>query len=445
MSLLPPEIITFSKSKIHQKALENNFLAPIVLEAEKAVQMEWIKVDDTGNIHLKHPIVQKLYGEVSINLTKDQQYDLVLPTIMGLNDALVQAEAGGEFRDQFDVEFQRFFELNEQCNHYQTYGNYVYYPEVNHIVQYAPQYWHKLALLASNAQLLTDPKQTISWLEIRQIFDQISPAIAGASVGSKIAETIIKVLRPDHLTIADPAVYKLSNANRTDISYENIVLSKGMQEKLIPHQIFSLYGMQNKAQSFANRLAKIDPFMHIYPIENGITPKNVEDFVAYSHVVVEEIDLSYDIDAKVYIRQEAKNQGKLFLMMSDLGSSVQWDIRPFHLNKNIPLFLDHSDTEIIRINREARESKSNFFQFLDAVLGEHFHDSGEFHQTLYGDLPKIVSSLPQLGSTTSIAGGIATEIMGRIFLGYTHFYERGVLDLKNGTLSFYGKKLHDLI
>lgn len=244
--------------------------------------------------------------------------------------------------------------------------------------------------------------------------------------------------------IADPAVYKLTNANRTDIQYDDISYSQGTQNELQSLGEFAPYGLKNKAISFAMRSQKIDPYLTVIPFAKGITAGNVNDFVRKSHLIIEEVDMSFDMEIKVLIRAEARKEKKLFFMISDLGSWVQWDIRPFNLNSEIPLFLNYSDEKIYSLNKEAKNSKENFFSFMEGLIDKHFWQSGEFGQTLSGHLPKVVGSMPQLGSTTSVAAGIGAEFVARALLGYQDIFERGIVDLRKQEIRTYGKMIGDL-
>ncbi|MBY0451929.1 MAG: hypothetical protein K2P92_02765 [Bdellovibrionaceae bacterium] len=419
-----------------RQALEDYRLKPVILSAAEAIENKLIVFSEDGSARLN-------LADQTVSMSLSEQFDMVLPTIFGLNEALVQAEEGQELRRSFEDEFAKFNQLYDLHGDVRRYGHYVYYPDRQHLVQFAPQFWHKLSLLASNAELVSGPTKK-TWSEARKIFSNSKPVIAGASVGSKIADAVLKVLRPDEMTIADPAVYKLTNANRTDISYDDIVYSAGLQNKLSEIGEFVPYGMKNKAVSFSLRAQRIDPFVTMFPFQKGITMGNVEDFVAGGDIIIEEVDMSYDMEIKVAIRAEARKQKKLFCMITDLGSWVQWDIRPFNLNSDIPLFLNCSDEKIYSLNKEARESKEMFFSFLEGLIDRHFWDSGEFGATLGGQLPRIVGSMPQLGSTTSVAAGVGAEFIARMLLGHLDLFERGIIDLRKQEIRTYGKMIGDL-
>lgn len=423
------------------QALQNYWEKPFIFNARQAIAAgELIKNGEGFTLKFLG-----LNNNTALYISRNNFYDMLVPTFMGLNDALIHTDSGENFRVEFEKEFQVFIDGMDDWNESPAYGNYVYYPYSGHLVQYAPEQWHYLALLASNARLHTDEKQSLNWHELREIFKSFTPAIAGASVGSKIADAFIKLFRPKELIIADFASFKTGNANRTDISYDDIVLSKGQEQMHINNGEFRLYAMQNKAISFAKRMQRLDPYITIYPIQEGITKENVTDFVSRASVVIEEIDLSMDIEAKIFIRDEARKQSKLFIMMTDLGSAVQWDIRPFHIDNTLPLTIECNDEELYKSNINASKSREGFYQFMEVFLGDYFWQSGELADTMKGKLTSVVSSVPQLGSITSIAAGVCAELLARIILGKLDIYERGVIDMRNQTLNVFGKKLNEFI
>lgn len=427
-----------SLNPVHLESLNDYKLRPILFPAEAALASGRLKFTDNQEALLS------LDNGKEVLIPTFNQYDMVLPTIFGLNEALVQAEQGRELRAEFEKEFSNFNKIYEANGDVRTYGVYAFYPDTQSLVQYAPERWHRLSLVASNAELIKDPNAHLDWLSTQELFAATKIGVAGASVGSKIADALLKVIRPKEITIADPAVYKLTNANRTDLQFNDLVYSVGLQSQLQEKGEFIPYGMKNKSIAFALRSQKIDPYLTVYPLQKGITLGNVKEFVGWSDVVVEEVDMSYDMEIKVAIREEARRQKKLFCMISDLGSWVQWDIRPFNKNAELPLFLDCSDEKIFSLNKEARESKDCFFKFMEGLIGKYFWDSGEFGATLSGKLPRIVGSMPQLGSTTSVAAGVGAEFIARILLGHKNIFERGIIDLKKQEIRTYGKQIGDL-
>lgn len=432
----------YLSSALHREALRNYFEAPIVLPAEESIASGVLRKVPAG-FELDLRKIEALGQRISVS--RNHFYDLLGPTMMGLNEALLQGEAGAAFREPFELDFARWMQQCDELGEAASFGSYVYYPYSGHIVQYAPPYWHHLALLASNSRLMNSPSMDLSWDEVRTRLRNLHPAIAGASVGSKIGDTFIKLCRPDAVTIADFAAYKPTNANRTDIAYDDIVLSKAQEEAHQQRGFFRLNGMQNKAISFAKRMHRIDPFVQIYPIQEGITRENVREFVSPASVIIEEVDVSIDIEAKIFIREESREQGKMFIMLTDLGSAVQWDIRPFHLHKDIPLTSDCSDSNLRQLNQESRKSRDAFFNYMDAFIGNYYRQTGELNAIMSGKIPSVVSSIPQLGSSTSIASGLAAELSARMALGFVDVPERGILDVRNYSLFTSEKRIGDVL
>ena len=145
-----------------RQALIDYRLKPVIINAAEAVESKQIIFCEDGSARLD------LAGQV-VQMSLNEQFDMVLPTMFGLNEALVQAEEGQELRRSFEDEFTQFNLLYDQHSDVRRYGHYVYYPDRQHLVQFAPQFWHKLSLLASNAELVRGPVPH-SWSEARRIF-----------------------------------------------------------------------------------------------------------------------------------------------------------------------------------------------------------------------------------------------------------------------------------
>ncbi|EKD84989.1 MAG: hypothetical protein ACD_38C00119G0015 [uncultured bacterium] len=368
----------------------------------------------------------------SVTIPPEKQYDLVGATLLGLNDALVRAEKGAALRDKLETVLE----------HYQPgdrkYGVYVYYPNSGDLVQYAPREWHRLALVTSNSTLYLDPQRQLGWEEVRAKFDNLLIAVAGASVGSNVARAIAMDVRPEKLKIGDPNLFKVSNANRVWLSYEDIIVSNARaQELLYP------LGLKNKAIGTAENIHKVDPFMDIYAYFEGVDSDNLASFVGGNRVepaadvIVEETDQP---DAKMAIRLEARKHGKRVLMVSDIGSWVQGDIRPFDLEPSTSLAYDISDDELFERQKAVREKPSleTFLKFIEGWIGPEFLKSGEFGDLITGKLPKWTASMPQLGSTAGVAAGIVAEIVARSALGYK-FPERFIIDKRELKVQSFGE------
>lgn len=305
---------------------------------------------------------------------------------------------------------------------------YFYFPESNTVVKYLEEKWHKTALLVSNSLLLRDPEGTLTWEEIRDKHKNLVVAIAGCSVGKVIAKQIVATLRPNFIKIADPKTAHVANAPRAGWGHEDIG--------------------KNKAVQTAIQIQKdLDPFIKISVFEDGITSENIDDFISGNNsinepkpsILIEETD---DLDAKIEIRKKCRENGVCVIMVSDLGSSVQIDIRRFDLNRKLSLAVGITDEVLFEKQKLAHENPGNldiFYDFAFAMLGR-WGLRDEFDEIINKKAKVQFGGVPQLPSTIATSAGWVTDVIGRIALG-EKYYERLFFDMKKPELITEGDKL----
>ena len=398
------------------------FLKPIILEAAEAHKNKTIIYDDAGNA------VLNLSRAEQVVIPPEKQFDLTQATIFGLNERLTMSATspiidknGKTLRDEFNLEWEKYTQkLFEIKGNYFDYGFYAYYAERNELVRYCPPFWHHVVSVASSSKLLADPKNSLSWAQIRNLFENTTIAVAGCSVGSNIIHNALMDLRPKNIKIADKSVYKMENINRVRLSYAEMVKSQAERTSVAD------LSLKNKAKVIAGQLYAIDPFLNVYIYDEGVDEKNIDSFLGQfgdepkTDVVVEEVD---DPRIKILIRQEARKRGLPVVMVTDIGSAVQLDVLRYDKDKNLSLSYGISDEELIskmeKVYTEAGNRKA-FFEFVDALIGTDYRQ-GELNEIIEQRVEIPTSTIiPQLGSTVAMAGAIAAECIARIKLGFDY-------------------------
>ena len=340
-------------------------------------------------------------------LNRNSVFDLVRPAAFGLLDDLIP---GAEITNRFLEDFPKLPLAEDILEDIETNNDlavWFYYPRKNHLVRYISESWHRLSLLVRNSTLLQEPQRMRSWSEHRMMFEGWVIAVAGCSVGNNIAHAIVRDLRPKFIKIADAKDFYLHNANRVQLSYDQ-------------------FG-RNKAVVTAEQIHSIDPFINISVYEEGIHRENLTDFISGNRYInelpadfiVEETD---DPDAKIMIREEARKMQAPLLMVTDLGSAVQIDLRRFDRFPNIALAPLISDADLYAKRATWERDKADrekFFDFAHALIGNHYKNLPELREIIEKEKPPMFAGVPQLGSTAMAAGGIAAEIVARALLGYS--------------------------
>lgn len=322
-----------------------------------------------------------------LNIGAENKFDLVPHTLYGLLDDLIP---GSDFCNNLLVEFDKLSD--------ESYGEFVFYGRKNHLVRFAPRLWHKLALVVRNSTLILDPNLQMSWGEVRSIFDNAVISVAGCSVGNSAIHSIVSDIRPNKIKIADSKDYHITNANRVRLTYEDF----GRTKSLVT----------------AEQIHALDPFMQIEVFTDGIHSQNIDDFVRGSSVIIEETD---DLRMKIAIREKAREFGVPILMVTDIGSAVQLDVRRFDIKKELPLAsCTQSDKDLYDalLRCEKDPNRKNFFDFVSAIIGGNDVYLPEYRQIIRREVEPLFAGVPQLGSTVAVAGGIVAETAARLLLGY---------------------------
>ena len=353
------------------------------------------------------------------------QYDLTQATIFGLNERLTMAatspvldEEGTTLRDKFNDEWEKYSDaLGDSDNFSFDYGYYVYYAERNDLVRFASPFWHKIVAVASSSKLITNSEKDLSWQEIRDIFSKTVIGVGGCSVGSSIIHTLMMDVRPDVIKIADKSVYKMENINRVRMSYWDMVKNNSQKDNLMD------LGLINKANTVAQQLYTMDPFLDVYVYNEGVDTENIKQFFDGDDnepkidMVVDEVD---DPRTKILLRLEARKRRIPLLMFTDIGSSVQVDILRFDLDEDTPLALGVEDDILIQNMESLYDEgmdRKRFFSFVDLLIGKEYRQ-GELADIIDEkcEIP-TATMIPQLGSTVATTSGVAAEIIARLRLG----------------------------
>lgn len=396
-------------------------LKPCVINAAEAHKLKRVSFEKDVAILFDDAGVKRI---VPLN----HQYDLTQATIFGLNERLTKDATSPKIdnsdknlRDFFNEEWQKYSEALEGANgRYLDYGYYVYYQDNNDLVRFCSPFWHHIVSIASNAKLLTDKNNELSWHQIRNIFKNATIAVAGCSVGSNIIQAITQDLRPGQIKIADKSFYKMENINRVKLSYKDIVKSNDKKINLID------LGLKNKAEVTASQIYAIDPYMDIFVYQDGINETNINDFILGNKVepkvdfIVEEVD---DPKVKIFIRKYARKYKIPIIMATDIGSCVQIDVLRYDQDDTLSLTYGVSDEKIYNAigNIESNPtSRKVFYSFVDTLIGTDYRQ-GELGKIIDGNVEIPTATLiPQLGSTIQVASGIVAEAIARMLLGHSY-------------------------
>lgn len=413
-------------------------LKPFIIPADIAHKEKIVSYDNEGIATINLPALK-----VSAKVNLDHQFSYLRSTFDDLNKAISALsnspvlEDGKTLRQKFQEEADLYETLSMDAfsagDWEVSYGTYVFDHIKGDLYHIAPQFWHRLALVTSPAKLLVSPKNKLSWVEIKSLFEGKVVGFVGASVGGGVLEGWLREGRPLKVKIADPDWLDATNLSRAERgSIRHLGGNKALKDD--PKNPFDTPRI-NKAEYTAYEQNLVDPYLETYIYSEGISERSIEQFIMGDgkdepkiDVLVEETD---DLELKIAIRVKCKKMGIPVLMMSDFGYQVQCQFQDFKSNPNQTLGYKVTDEELMQALEEAKilKTRESRFELIRKLCGFEF-EKDSFGEWIKGEGEQPTSSLPQSGATAMVSGGIGGHVLARYFLGY-EIPERFIFDISN--------------
>ena len=213
--------------------------------------------------------------------------------------------------------------------------------------------------------------------------------VVGLSVGGESAVAIAQEHLCGHLVVADFDALELSNLNRLQAGFPDLG--------------------ENKAVLVAQRIARIDPFLEVTVVDQGVTESNAEAFLDGLDLLVEECD---DLPMKLRLRQLARERGLDIVYAGDERGFLS--IEPYATHPELEVF--HGRIEDRPRARADFDSAREFWRALCEWLGGWDAISEQSRRSL----EQVGSSLcgyPQLASEAHFAAGQVGHVVRRLLLG----------------------------
>ncbi len=132
---------------------------------------------------------------------------------------------------------------------------------------------------------------------------QASILVAGCgSTGGSVVELLVRT-GAEHLILADNGTYELNNANRQNMTIADIG--------------------EYKVEVFERRCKAINPYCHIEPLTDGITPENVEALAKRADIVIDGVDVTSrpGLKMKYQLHKAAKRHRRPVISGYDMAAS----------------------------------------------------------------------------------------------------------------------------
>lgn len=409
--------------------LRRHGLKPLLFDAKTAHCEKYLDYDEHGWVTLSHPDLPRLTGAPRLRISPKHQFPLIRATFDDLNKALSRhansprLEGGQTLRDRYESEVAHYEEMCAATyaagGFEPDYGTYVFDHRAEDLYLVAPAAWHRLALVTSNAKLLTDPAGRWSWTQIRERLEGAVVGFAGVSVGGNLLEGWLREARPAAVKIADPDWVELTNFNRGErMSLRHAADSRAARfEGRNPFESPRI----SKAEYVAYEAQLVDPYTDFFVYKDGLRRDNLDRFLGGDgkdeppiEILVEETD---SFELKVLAREAARRHRVDVLMLSDFGHRVALQWNYFRDQPGSRLGVGATDTELARAVDAVRGGeRGRVWEFVTALCGSDL-TSDSLADFVAGRGEQPTASLPQSGATAMASGGIGGKEIALRVLG----------------------------
>jgi hypothetical protein len=237
--------------------------------------------------------------------------------------------------------------------------------------------------------VITDRNRDKITREEQRVLRTKRVGVIGLSVGGEAAVTVAQEHLCGSIVLADFDALDLSNLNRLQAGIDDLGV--------------------NKAVIVARRIAKIDPYIDITVLDDGVNDDNVHAFLDGLDLLVEECD---GLRMKFEIRRIAKERGLNIVFAGDERGFLS--IEPHAHAPDLPIF--HGRVDAPPLPREAYASPLDFMHALAEWLGGWDHISEVSRRSLE-QLGQRFSGYPQLAGEARFTAGQIAHVARRLLLG----------------------------
>jgi hypothetical protein len=265
-------------------------------------------------------------------------------------------------------------------------GNWIYYPWNGYLVHAVNS--------ADYLALRTNRNKNLITREEQEKLINACIGIVGLSIGSHFVESLAYNGIANALKLAEFDTLETSNLNR---------LRAGIKDVGEP-----------KIALAVRRVYEIHPYADLFPYPSGLTEDVLHDFLygdPQPQLIFEVID---DFKMKVRLRIEARKARIPVIMLTNLGDNILVDVERYDLDPSLPLFnglIGYTPEKILQ--SEITEIEN--VEFVIKFVGREYIPTRAL-QTLY-EINRTLVGRPQLYSTVTVGGGLASYLARRFLLG----------------------------
>lgn len=285
------------------------------------------------------------------------------------------------FNPAYRPDFSKFLKSRYGKKSLKKAGSWFYYPWLNQIVHFLPDKLHQELRTGRNRYLITEEEQ--------KKFYNAKIGVLGMSVGSHVAMVIAMTGGARHIKIADPDTLSGDNLNRIRDGYQNVGV--------------------NKAVLMARKIYEINPYAKVDVFADGLSEKNMAQFLSGLDLLVEEMDDPY---LKIKVRHNARKKKIPVIMAADNGDGVIVDIERYDVNRKLPIL--HGLVSDIDLGGLQTIEKINLPKVIAKIAGANLASNRMLHSVT--EVGKSIYSWPQLGTAANLCGSVLAYLARKIIL-----------------------------
>lgn len=245
-------------------------------------------------------------------------------------------------------------------------------------------------------RLRTDRNRDLITVEEQQNLFQSTIAVFGLSVGSSIVERLATGGIGGRFILADMDLIEPTNLNRISATFGQVG--------------------ESKVDWLAKRISEIDPYIHQHHLPQGVSAQILLEelpTLPTPSVLVDEVD---DLSVKFAIREYGRTNHIAVIMATDIGDTVILDVERHDQPNGAKIFggrLKPKDLELLAAGQVPPDQLKHFML---RVLGVRHLSTRLINSGL--DIGTRLSGMPQLGTTASMAGSVATVAIRELLLNH---------------------------
>lgn len=281
--------------------------------------------------------------------------------------------------------FEKLSEWKEFLSSLKGKDQWVYWPSENVAVRMFSEDLYYELRTARNRVLIPSEEQSA--------YRNAKVGICGLSVGSSVLSALVVSGGPKIIKIAEMDTLEPTNLNRIRAGVPDVG--------------------SKKIELAAESVWRIDPFADLKLYPEGVTEKNIEDFVCGHPRLDIAIDEMDNLSMKVALRIMARRERIPVLMATDYGDSVLLDVERFDLEPKRKIF--HGLAGNLTVAGLRGITGKGWLKIVDKIIGGSYMPPR--HRAAISEVGKTLDGVSRLGTDGMLTGASVSLAVRKIVSG----------------------------